>query len=258
MKSMLRSVSVCQPGANLCELGAGRNFSPRPGTPGRGVGGEGPSVVPITPQPLSPEYRGEGSCQRVRRFADAELCELRSRADPCARRCGFTLVEMVVSMTVLVVLMTSISVVLRTSRQAWETHQTDLVAIQTAHAVLRHIVRELRESDAVLSVTAKTVTSGDLRIKDAFGNNLRWQHNSSTKQVLFSDASLGGTSQVLAENVNALKFTCYGSDGVSETTVIEQMQFMKIEVTVPVPSSGSTRTISSWVWLRSFGRSQAE
>ena len=40
-----------------------KTYSPRPGTPGRGVGGEGVEPKkPITPhpRPLSPGYRGEG------------------------------------------------------------------------------------------------------------------------------------------------------------------------------------------------------
>ncbi len=173
-------------------------------------------------------------------------------------RRAFTLVELLISMTVLTALMTSISVVLRTTRQAWESHQSDLIATQTAHAVVRHIVRELREADSVVSVSAKTAAAGDLAIRDATGVALRWQHNTTTKQVLFTDASVSATAQTLAENVSLLRFTAYAPDGTTETSVIEQMQFLKIEVTVPVPSTGRTRTINSWVWLRNFGRNQAE
>ena len=41
-------------------------FSPRPGTPGRGAGGEGrcPTVRPPLTPALSPEYRGEGANHR--------------------------------------------------------------------------------------------------------------------------------------------------------------------------------------------------
>src|SRR5947209_5328720 len=43
--------------------GEGAAFPPRPGTPGRGDGGEGRfpcAKPPPSPQPLSPGYRGEG------------------------------------------------------------------------------------------------------------------------------------------------------------------------------------------------------
>ncbi len=173
------------------------------------------------------------------------------------RRAGFTLLELIAAMTVLTILMSSITVVLRTSRQAWDSHQADLIATQTAHAVVRHIVRELREADSVVSVSASNAT-GDLTIRNASGVQLRWQHNTTTKQVLFTDASVSATAQVLAQNVNSLRFAAYAPDGATTTTVIEQMQFIKIDATVPVPSTGGTRSIGSWVWLRNFGRNQAE
>lgn len=173
-------------------------------------------------------------------------------------RYGFSLLEMLVSMTVLTVLMTSITVVLRTSRQAWSSHQSDLLATQTAHAVIRHIVRELREADSVVSVTGSTAPAGDLTIRDASGNQLRWQHNTTTKQVLFTDTSVSNTAQVLADNVQFVRFTAYTPNGVNQTLSTEQMQFLKVDVAVPLPSTGGIRAIGSWVWLRNFGRNQAE
>jgi|GEM_PF-1173062 len=173
-------------------------------------------------------------------------------------RSGFSLLELLVSMTVLTVLMTSITVVLRTSRQAWSTHQSDLLATQTAHAVVRHIVRELREADSVISVTGTTAPAGDLTIRNASGTQLRWQHNTTTKQVLFTDTSISNTAQVLADNVQFVRFTAYAPDGITQTLASEQMQSLKVDVAVPLPSTGGIRSIGSWVWLRNFGRNQAE
>ena len=63
-------------------------LSPRPGTPGRGAGGEGPTahrVQPLTPT-LSPEYRGEGANQ----LAAWLFAVVRNRATDLLRERGRT------------------------------------------------------------------------------------------------------------------------------------------------------------------------
>ncbi|MDA1055506.1 MAG: prepilin-type N-terminal cleavage/methylation domain-containing protein, partial [Planctomycetota bacterium] len=74
------------------------------------------------------------------------------RHGPGKRR-GLSLLELIIASSMLAMLMTSISVVIRAGRGAWEAHEEDYVRVEAAHSVLRHIVREIRWADAVTEFT---------------------------------------------------------------------------------------------------------
>lgn len=165
-------------------------------------------------------------------------------------RRAFSLLELVISCAMLGTLMVAVGGVLRTSRQAWEAHEADYVRLESLHATVRHIVRNVRQADAVTEISAASDTSGRLGLKLVDGSTVVWDHDSLTSKVNFGVTT---PTSLLADNITSLKFTAYKADGVTATTAPGQVQNLLIEASVTLPrESGSTKTISSWAWIRSW------
>src|SRR5262245_16437993 len=137
------------------------------------------------------------------------------------RRRGFSLLELVISASMLAVLMVAIGGVLRTSRQAWEGHDEDYRRLEALHATVRHIVRYIRQADGVTEISLASDTSGRLGLLLVDGSTVVWDHDSTTSKVNYGVTT---PTNLLAENITALRFTGYKADGVTTTTTVSQVQ----------------------------------
>lgn len=161
-----------------------------------------------------------------------------------------SLMELVIATTMLAMVMTTIGVVLRTGRQAWEAHSADYTRIEAAHSTLRHIVRRVRHASEVVTITPSSDNSGRLSLRMPDGSTEVWDHDASKNQV---DYGIGAANDLLAPDVTGLRFTGYRADGVTTTTTASLVRAMRIEVTVQLPvQAGGSRVITSWAWLRSW------
>lgn len=174
------------------------------------------------------------------------------KRSPLHKRPGMTLLEVMAATTIMATLMASVVVLVRSSYAVWQAHETDMEAAETAYATLRHIVRNARQATHIAAISTAVDTSGSLALLMDTGETLLWQHSGAGQQVLVG-ALPGSASQVLADGVNQLLFVGYEADGVTATTVLDDVRAIKCSVQVTMPAGGgSTRTISSWVWLRSW------
>ena len=163
-------------------------------------------------------------------------------------RRGITLLEMVIASSMLALVLTSISVVMRSGRGAWEAHEADFIRIQAAHATVRHLVRNVRQADEVVAVSASTDNSGSISLLMQDGDTLVWDHDSGTNQVNFGVTS---ATNLLAPDITGLRFEGFEADGVTPTTV--DVQCLRIEVTFDLPvATNPQRTVSSWAWVRTW------
>jgi hypothetical protein len=161
-----------------------------------------------------------------------------------------SLLELVIATSMLAMLLTAVMVVLRTGRQAWEAHEADFTRIESAHATLRHIVREVRQADAVTAISAAADTSGRLALAMPDGSVKVWEHDAGTNQV---NHGLTTATELLAPNITGLRFVGYETDGATATTVPNDVQALEIEVTVQLPvETNGTRVVHSWAWVRSW------
>jgi len=166
------------------------------------------------------------------------------------RRRGMSLLELVIATSMLALLMAAVSMILRTSRQAWEAHSGDYTRIEAAHATLRHLVREVRQADAVTAISLATDNSGQLGLLMPTGETRLWDHDGPSNTVNFTATAGSG---MLANEITGLRLTGYKADGVTTTTVPAEVQFLKIEVTVQLPRElNGTRVVSSHAWVRSW------
>ena len=150
-------------------------------------------------------------------------------------------------MSLSAVMMTSSFVVLRSSGTAWRAHEADLDRSMQATGLLRHLTRQVRQASSVSSISAPSDASGSLAVVAADGSVLTWSHTGTTV-ALSVDL---GPALSLADDVAALSFLGFEADAVTPTTTPDDVHLIRAAVTTNQPAGG-TRTISSYVWLRSW------
>ena len=172
---------------------------------------------------------------------------------------GYTLLELIMAMSLLSVITTGTSLALRSSRQAWEAFEATQTRIRTGHALVREIIRNAREGASVVSVTGPSRMAGALTIQVGDGNQLTWRHDSRTRRVMF-EQTLPVSKVVLAENIQQLRFEARNADmQVYQAGATDRIQHVWIEATVDGSGQPSSRrTITGAVWIRPFGRNRPE
>jgi hypothetical protein len=161
-----------------------------------------------------------------------------------------TLLELVIASAMMAMLLTAVTLVLRTGRQAWEAHEVDFTRLEGLHATLRHIVRQVRQADSVTALSAANNNSGFLTLAMPDGSTVAWAHDSGTNTV---KCGVTTADQLLASNITGLNFIGFKADGVTATSVPTEIQNLQISVTVQLPrETNATRTYSSKAWIRSW------
>lgn len=161
-----------------------------------------------------------------------------------------SLLELVIASTMLALVLTSISVVLRTSRGAWEAHEADFTRLENLHGTLRHIVREARQAKSVSGISAASNNAGSLSLLMPNGETHVWQHDNANQRVNFG---LTTADQLLANQINSLTFSAYKADGTTLTTNPADIRSIKVQATTQLPrETNGLKTASSWVWIRSW------
>lgn len=164
-------------------------------------------------------------------------------------RRGFSLLELMAAATITATLMVSSMVVIRSSYAAWAAHEGDMVKTSAADAVLRHIIRNLRQAASVSSLSDPSDTTGRLELIDADGATHYWEHTGTSDGIVEYNAS----GAVLAEGIDSLVFTGYESDGVTTTVVADDVHLVRCAITVTLPrGAGESRTVSCCGWIRSW------
>jgi hypothetical protein len=157
---------------------------------------------------------------------------------------------MMVATTIMATLMGSVVVVMRSGYAVWNAEQEDIDALENAYAVVRHFVQQMRQADSVIAISAPSENSGDLSFLTAGGATRSWSHDSGQNEITYDN---GVSSGLLARSIDTLTFTGYEADGVTPTTVVDDIQVVKCAVQVTLPhGAGVTRTVSCRAWIRSW------
>jgi hypothetical protein len=161
-----------------------------------------------------------------------------------------TMLELIIASSLLAMVLATVGVLLRTGRQAWEAHSADYSRVEAAHATIRHIVRQVRQAEAVTSITPSTDNSGRLSLLLLDGSTVVWDHDAATSSVSYGVTTPTG---LLAPDISALRFTGYRADGATVTSTASLVQAIRIDVTIQLPVEvNGTRVVSSWAWVRSW------
>jgi hypothetical protein len=161
-----------------------------------------------------------------------------------------SLLEILIATSMLAMVLTTVSVVIRSGRAAWEAHEADYTRIESAHATLRHIVREVRHADAVTELTPAIDNAQRLGLLLPSGDIRIWEYDADTDMV---NCGIGAPDSPLAPDITGLRIIGLKADATTVAASADEVQCMRIEVTVQLPHEvGGTRTVSSWAWIRSW------
>ncbi|MEM8944045.1 MAG: prepilin-type N-terminal cleavage/methylation domain-containing protein [Planctomycetota bacterium] len=166
-------------------------------------------------------------------------------------RCGFTLLELIVTTAMLAVLTTSCMVVVRTSYTAWNRHEDDHTQRQSGLDVLQHIVRHARQAKAVTSISSSSDNSGSLSLLTINGDILVWDHDGSTNEVRYGVTT---ATEILATDVEELNFVGLKLDGTTATIESGLIHSVECRTTVNVSRPSGTEAVntSCQAWLRAW------
>jgi type II secretory pathway pseudopilin PulG len=165
-------------------------------------------------------------------------------------RCGLSLLEMMVATAMMATLMASVVVVMRSGYAVWNAQEADIDVLENGYGVLRHFVQQMRQADSVTAISLPSDTTGDLSFLSATGVTRTWTHNGGPEQVYFNN---GTSNHLLANSIDALTFIGYEADGVTQTTVPDDIQVVQCAVQVTLlHGAGVTRTLTSRAWIRSW------
>jgi hypothetical protein len=157
---------------------------------------------------------------------------------------------MMVATAMMATLMTSVVAVMRSGYTVWNAQEADIDALENGYGVMRHFVQQMRQADAVTAISIPSDTTGDLSFMTATGVTRTWSHNGGPEQVYFNN---GASNQLLAKNIDSLTFTGYEADGVTTTTVVNDIQVVQCTVQITLPhGAGVTRTLSCRAFIRSW------
>ncbi len=164
---------------------------------------------------------------------------------------GFTLLELMVTTAMLAVLTTATMVLVRTSYSAWNRHEHDQEVRQAGIAVLRHIVRHVRQATSVSAISSGSDNSGTLSILTTSGQTLVWDHDAGTNRVLFGITT---ANQLLATGIEELNFVGLRTDGTTLTTDVGLVHSIRATAKVQLnrPSGTEVVTASCQGWLRAW------
>lgn len=166
-------------------------------------------------------------------------------------RAGFNLLELTVTMTMLAIISTASMSLVRTSYTAWNRHDDDLSQRREALALQRHLSRHIRQATSVMEMSNSSDVSGNISLLMSTGDIYVWDHNATTKQVLFG---VGSATSVLAQGIEELSFTGFGADGTSEVTDVGLIHAITptLEYNLERPAGTVSYTTSCQSWIRSW------
>lgn len=173
--------------------------------------------------------------------------DVTTRRPQATRRSALTLLELTVATTMMTTIVLAVSMIVRTGYTAWLAEEADAARVEAAQAVVRHVLRKARQAESVLSVSLPGESAGNLSLLMPSGQKLVWARNAATDEV---DFGLGAATDLLGEGISDLRFVAYQADGVTTTSVGDEIQAIKCSASVTTPTG--TRTASSWAWLRSW------
>jgi prepilin-type N-terminal cleavage/methylation domain-containing protein len=164
---------------------------------------------------------------------------------------GFTLIELIIVVTIIGVIAGVVGFILLGAVDAWtfKFNRADILA--DGRLAMNRMVREIREIKILTSVT--TATSSEFRFTiDDSGSDVDITYELDGTDL---DRTEDGTTNVLAQDVSALSFTYYDSDGdtISSPAVNpSETDIRRVQVDLTLAKNGENVYLRSQSIPRNF------
>jgi len=190
------------------------------------------------------------------------------------RENGFTLVELLIAMTIGLIILAALSSTFLLQRKTYDVQEQIVEMVQTARAAMDMMTREIRmaeydprKKDYGATFDGITYNSSQLQIlADLNGNgstadsneNITYTYDGTDFQI---DRNTGGGAQPFAENIQSFTFDYLDSNGNSTTTTADIRQ-MRITITARASKADAdystnngyrTHTLTSLITPRNLG-----
>jgi type II secretory pathway pseudopilin PulG len=162
------------------------------------------------------------------------------------RQEGLTLIEMVISMAMIVVILSSLLPQFRVMFRSWDLRQASAETLQNSRVFTDHMERLLAQAVTITAVSLSTDNNGYIEFDGSDGNNYRY--DCSNNYIQFGPT---GQQQIMAGPVSGLRFTCYSISSLSApTTTPASIDYVQVD-TVFTDSTGynQNETVSINVML---------
>ena len=90
-----------------------------------------------------------------------------------------TLVEIVVSLSIMAIIFTAIVPLFRVIQNSWDSKAALAEAMQNGRVLVDHLDRNLAKAVKITAVSESTETNGYIQFEDNDGNNLRYEITSN-------------------------------------------------------------------------------
>ncbi|MEA3416823.1 MAG: prepilin-type N-terminal cleavage/methylation domain-containing protein [Thermodesulfobacteriota bacterium] len=189
---------------------------------------------------------------------------------PKNKESGFTLVELLIAMTIGLIILTALSSTFLMQRKIYDVQEQIVEMVQTARAAMDMMSREIRMAGynpAGATFDGITYNAGQLQIRsDLDGDknitgqeNIIYIYDGTDFQI---DRNIGSGDQPFAENIQSFTFDYLEADGVTKvTTTADNNKIRQIKITIKArsakPDAGyggyRTHTLTSLITPRNLG-----
>lgn len=191
----------------------------------------------------------KGDCNdAVRTFLGTKVMNNKKISNAANR--GLSLLEMVISLTIILIIFAAILPQFKNVQNSWASKQGAAEAVQNARVVMDFLNRHLAQAAKVTAVSDPADTTGYIEFKDNAGNTIRCELGAN-EYIKYSDVATGLFD--LAGPASKLQFTCYTLNNFdTPTTDADYIRLVKVEATLTNTAQfGQDKTFMTEAYLRS-------
>ena len=176
-----------------------------------------------------------------------EEIEIRYQEKICPT--AFSLLEMIIALSIMAVIFAIIPPILRSIRINWDFKQALAETLQSGTVLIGHLNHNLAEAVRITAISPSSTVNGYIQFEDNCGNSLRYE--TVNNYVQFGTV---GNLQDLAGPVSQFQFTCYDSNEVDmpidDVNDVNSIRFVEVNATIANSSTmGQNETFSTAVYI---------
>ena len=167
---------------------------------------------------------------------------------------GFTLIEVMLSLTILAILMTAVAFAFDASVTNYQANKSIYETVNTGRQALLRMTNDLRSAQAVALIGGEDPDNSQISLITNTGTDITYRYDSSSG-TLYYDDNVGGNSYVLCNHVTGATFNRTeheierdnGAGGVETITAIRDV---RIVLTLTDDAGDVSRTLAAATLVR--------